>query len=82
MKTAAVNFTSGYAKGKAEFNKLSDTQKAVRMGIETFRQNHNAGGGQPYFPSGQSDLSQYVRFRVMLKNAINTVLNKHKPKEI
>jgi len=74
MKVSAVSFKSGYLDGKKEFDKLSDTQKAVRLGIEEFRQNQSAP--YPRIQPDNTPLGNYVRYSVMVKRALKETLKK------
>ncbi len=60
--------------GREQFNKLSDIEKATRLGIEQFRQHYNHQNFGHPIPAKTDALSQEVRFRVIIKNAMQKVL--------
>lgn len=60
--------------GREQFNKLSDLEKATRLGIEQFRQRYNSQHYGYPLPAPKDALSQEVRLRVIIKNAMQKVL--------
>ncbi len=62
--------------GREQFNKLSDTEKSVRLAVEQFRQRYNSQNFGYPLPLKNDALSREVRFRVMIKNAMQKALKK------
>ncbi len=69
MKLQAVSFQGNIGKGREEFKKLSLTEQAVKMGIESFRQKYN----RTHFPALEAEkgnLGEYVRYRLFIQNLV------------
>lgn len=69
MKLQAVSFQGNIGKGREEFKKLSMTEQAVKMGIESFRQKYN----RTHFPAlkpEKGNLGEYVHYRLFIQNLV------------
>lgn len=81
MRVNSINFTSSQnsplSEGRKQFENLSETQRASLVGIEKFRQKFN-NSSENYLPAKDTPLAQYVRYKVLIANAVKKTLEKFK----
>ncbi len=70
-----VSFSTAINKGKQEFNKLSQTERAIKIGVEKFRQNYNKTH-TPILSAPKNNIGKFIRFKVSIKQALEKALKK------
>ncbi len=72
-----VSFSTALNKGKQKFNKFSQTEQAIKLGVEKFRQNYNKTH-TPILSAPKNNIGKFLRLKVSIKQAIEQVLKKNK----
>jgi len=73
--TVGPVFIANYQAGKKEFEKLSDTEKTIKVGFEIFRQNYNSTHSNK-LTQLKGDLAAFIKRKVSFKIAFDRAIKK------